>query len=605
MYRSEVADLECTSSVAESSSYNSLEVSYFLGNFMSYLEDMSVSSSSSLEELSGTPSSIIEKLSNSMLQECDEKLSKATEATPEVSEKKIWTTVKTVYYYNLKTKMINYFTLEKQAKALMAQAKETLCHILVSIQKELSKSDQMVTAGELSQIENVVKMMLEDIKKVSSDCGEELVLREPQQPFSSLSTLSVKLTSLAKSTSSTKSRKSEWKFALPGTPIPSELPESTPLPIVRCSVIDMSKSTKQEKLVCDARKSMSAIADTMKEVYPEEDGQWRPEKVHQIRSLLKRKEDKKVGKATAYELVQLFAEESPSFSSMTLAQGVSVSARKSEDRMSCTSSTSIFSDTVSVFTKVMLSLSRVSETSAVARHIRANMDEEKEDTTSHSGLAQNIVGDQITTSPDVVKDASSPTSSSDNSDSDDDFTGLISMLVVRLLSKIQTQTDLYPFEVARTLQYLIPKVMAVFCAMSGSSETQAYPENLKIHKMYRAMYKRVGGVWLGENPSIGRDSFDRIIVKSLSKELLYRYNEASMAARRTSFEATRPEALPLAEDVNTDLRLFLWLRIAQHSVTSALQEDLPSTSHQEKPCKNPLLIRMFSVISKGLSRPFK
>lgn len=65
----------------------------------------------------------------------------------------------------------------------MAQAKESLSHILVSIQKELSRSYQMVTAGEPSQIENVVEMMLEDIENISSDCGEELVLREPQGPF--------------------------------------------------------------------------------------------------------------------------------------------------------------------------------------------------------------------------------------------------------------------------------------------------------------------------------------------------------------------------------------------------------------------------------------
>lgn len=59
--------------------------------------------------------------------------------------------------------MRSYFTLVKQAKAMMAQAKESLSHILVSIQKELSKSEQMVAAGEPSQIENVVEMMLEDI----------------------------------------------------------------------------------------------------------------------------------------------------------------------------------------------------------------------------------------------------------------------------------------------------------------------------------------------------------------------------------------------------------------------------------------------------------
>lgn len=44
-------------------------------------------------------------------------------------------------------------------------------------------------------------------------------------------------------------------------------------------------------------------------------------------------------------------------------------------------------------------------------------------------------------------------------------------------------------------------------------------------------------------------TFNRILVKSLSKELLHSCNEASRAASRTSFEATRPEALPMVEDV--------------------------------------------------------
>lgn len=140
---------------------------------------------------------------------------------------------------------------------MKAQAQKNLSHILISIQKELLT----VTAGELSQMEKVVGTMQEDVDKISSACGEELVYQESRRSSSSLSSWS------------TKSRKSEWEFALPGTPIPTELPESPAQPIVRCSVIDMSKSTKPKTSVSNARKSMSAIADTiMKKVYPEEEG---------------------------------------------------------------------------------------------------------------------------------------------------------------------------------------------------------------------------------------------------------------------------------------------------------------------------------------------
>ncbi|XP_014027295.1 uncharacterized protein isoform X2 [Salmo salar] len=830
VYRSEMADLESTSSVVESSSYNSFEVCDFLDGIMSYLEDMPVSSSSSLEGVSVTPASVIEQLSSevfqkkatnkvrkilnksvnlfpsevgssqtdsqmspalstisskhtdsvafeivgsiandmksiflltesptnlwqadSMLQLSDEKTSEATKAAAvssqtgvEVSEKKIWITAKTIYH-NVKAKMRNYFSLQRQAKATKAQAKKTLSHILLSIQKELSKSDQMVAAGQLSQIDKVVGTMLENIEKISSECGEELVDQESLRSSSSLSF------------STAKSQKTEWEFALPGTPIPSELPESTAQPIVRCSVIDMSESTKPKTLVCDARTSMFAIADSiMKKVYPEAEGQVtshpdltdaiaRLEELisqgrigalsrdlsHQVNHIIsdsnltplvltvaagksasdtvlsKLKRNDKVGKPTTYELVQLFVEESvkclllPSFvpylTSMSLAQGAKVLARVSEDRISCSSSSSVFSDTVSLFTKVMvsqvmdsvvsdaqsrgsspteslrtsettisdvgnllsgkssprLSLSGVimatSETSNAAQIFKANIDGEEVDTTSHSGVAQNIVRDDMSTSPDMVKDVPLRTPSSDNLGSDDDFTGLISMLVVRILTKIQTPTEDYPVDITRKSQDLIPKVMDVFCAWSGCSETQAYPENLRIHKVYRAIYKNLLEEFgsekiLQQAVSTQDSSFDRILVKSLSEELLHRCNEALRAASRTSVKTTGPKALPLDEDVRassgklsflqrlvrltSNLKLFkkgkkkdshrseseqvqttaedgMLPSIVPHAAMSALPKDLPASSQQETPHKRPLLVRMFSAISKGLFKPFK
>ncbi|XP_036836195.1 uncharacterized protein LOC118964888 isoform X2 [Oncorhynchus mykiss] len=270
--------------------------------------------------------------------------------------------------------------------------------IISSAQEQLSKSDQMVAAGQLSEIDKVVGTMLENIEKISSEFGEELVYQESLRSSSSLSF------------STAKSQKTEWEFALPGTPIPSELPESTAQPIVRCSVIDMSESTKPKTMVCDARTSMFAIADTiMKKVYPEAEGQVtshpdltdpiaRLEELisqgrigalsrdlsHQVNRIIsdsnltplgltvvagksasdtilsKLKRNDKVGKPTTYELVQLFVEESvkclllPSFvpysTSMSLAQGAKVLARVSEDRISCSSSSSsVFSDSQSLY----------------------------------------------------------------------------------------------------------------------------------------------------------------------------------------------------------------------------------------------------------------
>ncbi|XP_036836165.1 uncharacterized protein LOC110526910 isoform X2 [Oncorhynchus mykiss] len=617
--------------------------------------------------------------------------------------------------------------------------------IISSVQEQLSKSDQMVAAGQLSQIEKVVGPMLENIEKISSERGEELVYQESLRSSSSLSF------------STAKSQKTEWEFALPGTPIPSELPESTAQPIVRCSVIDLSESTKPKTMVCDARTSMFAIADTiMKKVYPEAEGQVtshpdltdaiaRLEELiyqgrigalsrdlsHQVNRIIsdsnltplgltvvagksasdtilsKLKRNDKVWKPTTYELVQLFVEESvkclllPSFmpysTSMSLAQGAKVLARVSEDRISCSSSSSVFSDTVSLFTKVMVSqvmysvdsdaesrgsspteslqtsettisdvgnllsgksspglspsgaIMATSETSNAAQILKANIDGEEVDTTSHSGVAQNIVRDDMSTSPDMVKDVTLPTPSSDNLGSDDDFTGLISMLVMRILTEIQTPAEDYPVDVTRKSQDLIPKVMEVFCAWSGCSETQAYPENLRIHKVYRVVYKNLLEEFgsekiLQQAVSTQDSSFDRILVKSLSEALLHRCNEALRAASRTSVKTTGPKALPLAEDVRassgklsflqrlvrltSNLKLFkkgnkkdshrseseqvqttaedgMLPSIVPHAAMSALPKDLPASSQQETPHKRPLLVRMFSAISKGLFKPFK
>ncbi|XP_036836258.1 uncharacterized protein LOC118964902 [Oncorhynchus mykiss] len=223
------------------------------------------------------------------------------------------------------------------------------------------------------------------------------------------------------------------------------------------------------------------------------------------------------------------------------------------------------------------------------------------------------------------------------------------MLVMRILTEIQTPSEDYPVDVTRKSQDLIPKVMEVFCAWSGCSETQAYPENLRIHKVYRVVYKNLLEKFgsekiLQQAVSTQDSSFDRILVKSLSEALLHRCNEALRAASRTSVKTTGPKALPLAEDVRassgklsflqrlvrltSNLKLFkkgnkkdshrseseqvqttaedgMLPSIVPHAAMSALPKDLPASSQQETPHKRPLLVRMFFAISKGLFKPFK
>ncbi|CAB1349114.1 unnamed protein product [Coregonus sp. 'balchen'] len=519
---------------------------------------------------------------DSMLQQTDEKTSEYTEATPEgsqsgveVSEKKIWTTAKTIYH--------------NQAKTTKAQAKKTFRHILVSIQKELSKPDQTVTAGELSQIENVVGMILEDVEKI--------------------------------------------------TPIPSELPENTTQPILRCSVIDMGKSTKPKTLVCDARESMSAIVDTIiKEVYSEEEGKVasQPDQkavITRLEELISQGRIGALSRDLTHQVHRIISESNLTPLVLTVAAGKSASdtvlRAESLKRLllpalvpslvsiswalgvSVTASSLLSGKSSSLPSFTAISMA-TSETSNAARGFEANIDAEERDTTSCSSVAQSIVCDQMSTSPDVVKDVSLSAPSSDNLGGDDDFTGLISMLVVGLLSKIQTQTDLYPFDITRTSQNLIPKVIAAFCACLS--------ENLRIHKVYSTIYKHL----LKE---FGSEKILQLAVST--QDSTFNKILASRAASRTYFEATWPEVLPMDEDVKAtrgklsflqrltrlklDLKPFkmgnkkdskknsrhseykdqttaedsMLPRIVAHATQSGLPEDLPSTSQQEKPRKRP------------------
>lgn len=68
-------------------------------------------------------------------------------------------------------------------------------------------------------------------------------------------------------------------------------------------------------------------------------------------------------------------------------------------------------------------------------------------------------------------------------------------------------------------------------------------------------------------------TFNRILVKSLSKELLHSCNEASRAASRTSFEVTSPDALPMAEDVKaTRGKLSFLQRLARLKINLKVEQ---------------------------------
>ncbi|KAL0973335.1 hypothetical protein UPYG_G00202090 [Umbra pygmaea] len=726
-YRSEVADLECISS-AKKSSHKSIEICDFFDGVMSYLEDIPVSSHLYLEEFKDSPDSVIEKLSRedfqlkatnkvrqilvklvrscsgkvsssqtdsqdtdktayeiadtmkslfphtrsttvgqaeSMLQQSDEKILEYNEVAQEIPENKIWTTAKNMYC-NVRTKVHECFARQKQTKATRAQAKNTLSNILVSIQKELSELDQM-EAGKTSQIQNMIVKILEDV------CDEEMVWKKTQKPPSL-------------SFSSGKSQISDCEFSLPGTPFLTELPESTVQPIISFSVLDMDQSIKPETLVCDARKSMLKIVNTiLKEVYP--DRQWQVTSYPDLKAAVARLEeliaqgklvscdltqkvnliisesnlsslvltveggksesdtvpirqktnDNNVGMPTTSELVQLFAEESvkclllpslvPSLATTSVAQGARVKASMS--------STSAYSDTISQITEVMVN--QVIDSVVSAAQSRGSSPT-RTVTDLDSLLNGRCIGVAQSTAIDQMSASLRPTSASDKLGSGNDFASLISMLVMRTLSEIQTQTDLYPADITSTAEDLIPKVIGAFCACSYHSESQAYPDNLRMDKVFRAVYKHLleeyGSEAILQMAMSKQDStFNRIFIKSFSKELHHVCNNASRAASRKSLEGTQPEGLfPAISAAATRGMLSFIQRLVRiklnlkkdsrkystnfktkdqttvedimwpHAAMSAHAEELPSSYEKKKPCTCPILT-MFCDICGCISRP--
>ncbi|XP_064883102.1 uncharacterized protein LOC135574824 [Oncorhynchus nerka] len=113
-----------------------------------------------------------------------------------------------------------------------------------------------------------------------------------------------------------------------------------------------------------------------------------------------------------------------------------------------------------------------------------------------------------------------------------DYTSLVLLLIVRLLSMITPITLLESSDIGETSRVLTKRILSEFCGTSGLEPTQAYPQNLKIKKIFKAVYKGLlqefGSEKMLQVAMKSTDyAFDDALVKSLTRELLTKCNEAS------------------------------------------------------------------------------
>lgn len=105
----------------------------------------------------------------------------------------------------------------------------------------------------------------------------------------------------------------------------------------------------------------------------------------------------------------------------------------------------------------------------------------------------------------------------------DDYSGLVTLLVIQLMAKINNQS--FSDNMASKARELINKVVAALCASSGISVTESYPKHTKVHRIYRSVFTDLlnqfgSKMVLLEAMESNHPSFETSMVTSLTKEIL-------------------------------------------------------------------------------------
>ncbi|KAM9471325.1 uncharacterized protein ACWYII_007198 [Salvelinus alpinus] len=202
--------------------------------------------------------------------------------------------------------------------------------------------------------------------------------------------------------------------------------------------------------------------------------------------------------------------------------------------------------------------------------------------------------------------------------SKDDVMCLVTILVIRLLSKIRPSALDGPSQQAadmtETSQQLIRQVLSEFCAASRFSRTQAYSQKLHIHRVFRGVHKNLMEEFGSYNTlqaaiSSQDPAFHRVLVKSLTQQLVQGCKEASRPASAATNPSDQAETERGAEQKAR--RSFLCfsmtkLRINFKRSKRGNKKDCHSVQEQtEIPSTDGHCIAPVGEVSPSISQPIK
>ncbi|XP_031675407.1 uncharacterized protein LOC116369556 isoform X3 [Oncorhynchus kisutch] len=379
------------------------------------------------------------------------------------------------------------------------------------------------------------------------------------------SSLSTSLNGRSSLSSSSKGPRSECELEinLPGTPIPDQVPFDLTCPIVRSSCIDTRVSKMPEISSSDLKTKMMAHTD---------------EPLHRNSPMT---DSSRPPSAKAS-----FRSSTPSFTSKGTSLVPKGDGIDIEEKEECIPSSSV--------------------------HLR-----------------------ELLITPDISSATAFPLQYLMDSSKDDGIC-FVTILVIRLLSKIRPSALDGPSQQAadltETCQQLIRQVLSEFCAASRFSRTQAYSQNLNIQRVFRGVHKNLMEEFGSYNTlqaaiSSQDPAFDRVLVKSLTQQLVQGCKEASGPASAATNPSDQAETERGAEQKAR--RSFLCFSMTKlrinfkrskrgnkkdcHSVQE--QTEIPSTdAHCIAPVgevspsisqlvkKRSLIVRVFSAMMKPFRR---
>ncbi|XP_029572050.1 uncharacterized protein LOC115164075 [Salmo trutta] len=400
-----------------------------------------------------------------------------TELSVKISEEKLWSTAKTICV-NMKNILKDFFTGLKPSGSERTENASSKETLGEILVAIQNEISNLGRIKDSRELLQINDMVGTMLKEVEkSEDDSDQVCQDIPRTCSSLSTSLKGRSSLSSSSKGPRSE-CELEINLPGTPIPDEVPFDLTCPIVRSSCIDTRDSKMPEISTSDLRTKMMAHTD---------------EPLHR---------------------------NSP----------MTDSSRPPSAKASFRSST-----TPSFTSK---------GTSLVPKGDGIDIEEKEVSIPSSSGHLRELL-----ISPDISSATAFPLQYLMDS-SKDDVICLVTVLVIRLLSEIRPSALDGPFQQApdmtETSQQLIRQVLSEFCAASRFSRTQEYSQNLHIHRVFRGVHKHLMEEFGSYNTlqaaiSSQDPAFDRVLVKSLTQQLVQGRKEASRPASAATNPADQAE----------------------------------------------------------------